>query len=179
MFARLGAYVMNADEMVRCMLVEKGPVQKKILRAFPNAADQRGGIDRGKLAQIVFHDVSQLTILEEILHPEVHRRIARELQMLRRAKKWDVVVLDVPLLFESGMDDGVDATVVVQARRDQQIQRVIASRMMTRAQVVARLRRQMPQVEKIRRADFVIDNRDSKAKTRAQVKRIWEGLVQR
>ena len=86
-------------------------------------------------------------------------------------------VLEVPLLFESNMETLADAVIVVRSNQRLQIERVVKKRKMTRAQALARLRRQMPQQEKLRRADFVIDNRRSKQDTRAQVRRIFDALV--
>lgn len=177
MFAHLGADVLDADVIAHDLLTEDGPCRKKVCRAFPEAVDGDGRLDRQVIAREVFRHLEQLKILEEILHPAVKARMRAILQTLRSRKKTSMVVLDIPLLFESGLDSLADAVIVVRANRAQQINRVVKSRSMTRYAAEARLRRQMPQREKLKRADFIIDNRFSKAETRAQVKRIWDGLV--
>jgi len=177
MFAHLGADVLDADVIVHDLLTEDGPCRKKVCRAFPEAVDGDGRLDRQVIAREVFRYREQLKILEEILHPAVKARMRAILQTLRSRKKTSMVILDIPLLFESGLDSLADAVIVVRANRAQQINRVVKSRSMTRYAAEARLRRQMPQREKLKRADFIIDNRFSKAETRAQVKRIWDGLV--
>lgn len=178
MFAQMGAEVIDADRIVHELLLEDGPCRKKILALFPDVCGVDGEIDRMLLAQEVFGNRDKLQRLEGILHPAVSARIKQVLRALRAQKDRSVVVLDIPLLFEAGMEGMVDAVIVVKADRRLQIDRVVRTRKMTRAAVQARLRRQMPQREKLKRADFIIDNRFSKAETRAQVRRIWEGLVQ-
>ena len=88
-----------------------------------------------------------------------------------------MVVVDVPLLFEAKFEDLFEVVVVVTASQTLQIKRLMKDRKMTRKDVISRISKQMPQVDKVARADFIIDNRDTKAKTRAQVKEIWDGLV--
>jgi dephospho-CoA kinase len=177
MFERLGAEIIDADEIAHELLVEHGPCRKKICEIFPCVVGADGVIDRKKLAGEVFKDEKKLKDLEDILHPAVGKRIKQVLQFLRLQKKVEVVVLDIPLLFEAGIDHQTDVVIVVKADREQQIGRVVKARGMTRSAAVARLRRQMPQKEKLKRADFILDNRFSKAETRTQVRQIWEGLV--
>lgn len=177
MFERLGAEIIDADEIAHELLIERGPCRKKICEIFPCVVKADGVIDRKKLASEVFKDDKKLKDLEGILHPAVGKRIKQILQFLRSQKKVEVVVLDIPLLFEAGIDHQADVVIVVKADREQQIRRVVKARGMTRSAAVARLRRQMPQKEKLKRADFILDNRFSKAETRAQVRQIWEGLV--
>jgi len=177
MFARLGARVLDADTIANALLVKKGPCRSRIQKKFPTAAGSGGEIDRMRLAQDVFQSAKKLRDLEKIIHPAVEREIRRALRVFKAKRSVHMVVLDVPLLFEAGLDALADAVIVVRANQRQQIERVTKSRSITRQEALSRLRRQMPQKDKMERADFIIDNRFSQAKTRAQVKRIWDGLV--
>ena len=88
-----------------------------------------------------------------------------------------MILIDVPLLFEAGFEDLCDVIVVVKTNQVLQVKRLMKSRAMTRKDIINRIHQQMSQAEKVARADFIIDNRDAKAKTRAQVRKIWDGLV--
>jgi dephospho-CoA kinase len=100
-----------------------------------------------------------------------------QIQELLKGNAPKMVVLEVPLLFEAGFDDIVDAVIVVKSSQRVQIERVAKSRSMKRKEIMLRFYHQMPQSEKLEHADFIIDNRYTKAGTRAQVKQIWDGLV--
>ncbi|MFP4473497.1 MAG: dephospho-CoA kinase [Candidatus Omnitrophota bacterium] len=176
MLADLGARVIDADRVVSD-LFEQQEIRARIQEAFPTAVTDKG-MNRSALAGIVFHDPQKLDRLEGIIHPAVRQ------EMRGRITRWSdegfdgVVVLDVPLLFEAGMEDMVDVTIVVRADQEQQIERVLAREDITRDDVLRRIKRQMPLEEKIQRADFVVDNRHSRQETREQVLTIWKPLVQ-
>ncbi|MEW5894711.1 MAG: dephospho-CoA kinase [Candidatus Omnitrophota bacterium] len=176
MFRELGAGVIDADQIAHHLIEEDHDCREEIKRKFPLAVGN-GEINREKLAKEVFTDEMKLKALEEILHPAVYRYIKKGIRGFSRDKKVKVVVLDVPLLFEAGFEDLVDAVVVVRANQRQSIERVSHARHFKRQDILKRQRRQMPQREKLKLADFIIDNRKSIAETRAQVKTIWDGLA--
>lgn len=176
MFAQLGAAVIDADQVAKEALFHDPFCTHRVKRLFPEAVEQ-GKINPKTLADIVFHHPDRLSQLEGIVHPAVRRKVAARLRQLQKGGRIKVVILDAPLLFEAGWDDFADAVIVVKANQALQIRRVMKDRGMSRQDILTRLRVQMPQQEKMERADFVIDNRFSKAKTRAQVKSLWDGLV--
>jgi dephospho-CoA kinase len=116
--------------------------------------------------------------LEGIVHPYVAAELKKELNALRREKA-EVVVLDVPLLFESGFDRMTDIAIVVKADRATQIARSMKRLSLPRGEAIRRIRAQMPIKEKMRRADIVIDNKGSSGETRKQVNRVWDMLRRR
>ena len=126
------------------------------------------GVDRAKLAQAVLGDPAALARLEAIVHPLVRRE---ELRFIDEAGKAGapVAVLDIPLLFETGRDSLVDAVVVVSAPPEVQRARVLERPGMTEEKFRALLAKQMPDDEKRRRADFVVDSSGSYDSARAQV----------
>jgi len=177
MFVDLGAILIDADAITHALLDTHRGCQKRIKAVFGSGVFNGEKVDRAKLAVTVFENPGALEALENIIHPLVLEQIKKRLAQLKRTRSCPMCVLEVPLLFESNMETLADAVIVVRSNQRLQIERVVKKRKMTRAQALARLRRQMPQQEKLRRADFVIDNRRSKQDTRAQVRRIFDALV--
>ncbi|MBI1985689.1 MAG: dephospho-CoA kinase [Rhodospirillales bacterium] len=153
-FRRLGVPVHDADKVVHGLLARGGAAVEKIARLFPDTVKD-GAIDRGYMAGAVFEDPDALERLEAVLHPMVRRdEIAFLGAAARRGCR--LVVLDVPLLFETGGEARCDAVVVVSCPRFIQEQRVLKRPGMTRERFESILARQMPDAEKRRRADFVV-----------------------
>jgi dephospho-CoA kinase len=169
-FAEAGVPVHDADLTVhRLYADEASPL---IERAFPGTTGP-DGIDRDKLAKRVLGDAAALRVLESIVHPLVLREEARFLADAERSGA-PLAVLDIPLLFETGAEGRVDAVVVVTAPAETQRLRVFQRAEMTEGKFQALLARQMPDAEKRRRADFVVDTSGGFDSARAQVRAIVE-----
>ena len=151
---RLGVPVHDADAAVHALLAAGGAAVGPGARAFPGVAAD-GGIDRGRLGAIVFDDPDALAALEGILHPMVRNAERRFLGAMARRRR-RVVVLDVPLLFETGGEARCDAVINVSAPGFIQEARVLRRPGMTRERLERILAKQMPDREKCRRADFVV-----------------------
>jgi len=177
MFYDLGAGIIDADEISRRLLEPGGRCVRAVCQAFPQACTGRGEIQRAVLAELVFGHPDRLTRLEDLMHPRIRREIQNRIRDMVRPSKTAMIVVDVPLLFEAGFDDLFDVVTVVRSTQQLQLQRLKRSRQMSRRQVLMRLAHQWPQSTKLKRADFIIDNRSTHAKTRSQVRAIWEGLV--
>jgi len=173
MFESLGARVLNADKIAHKLIAKNGRCHKRVVKAFGKEILTRGVIDRNKLAGVVFNDFRKKKKLEQIIHPEVIKELKARLAQYKKNKRVKIAVIDVPLLFESGLDRVVDATLVVKANREKQISRNIKRRGLTRAEILKRIKGQLSVKKKIRLADFVVDNRGDSKKTRRQVKEIW------
>lgn len=154
MFRRMGVPVYDADAAVHRMMRRGGSAVAAVAAAFPGV-ERNGAIDRAALGQRVFGDDAAMKRLEAIIHPRVRDDERAWLEAMRR-RKAKIVVMDVPLLFESGRDKRYDATVVVTAPAFLQRDRVLARPNMTPARFAAIRARQMPDGEKRRRADFVV-----------------------
>lgn len=152
---RMRIPLFDADGVVHRLLAPRGAAVARVEDAFPDVRTDEGGIDRRRLGQRVFGDPTALARLERIIHPMV---AAREKQFLAhaRARHERLVVLDVPLLFESRGAARCDYVVVVSAPAMVQRQRVMRRPGMTEARFAAILEQQMPDTEKRRRADFVV-----------------------
>ncbi len=172
--ARRGAAVVDADRIAHQAIAPGTAAYQKAVKAFgPGIIDAKGRILRPRLGDLVFGDIRQLRLLNRMIHPEVIRVIRRR---IRSAE--GVVVLDVPLLFESGLDSLCDKTIVVSCDRTVQLGRLREKRGLTASQIRRRLNSQMPLEKKIRLADFVIDNSGSIKKTKNQVselrRKLWK-----
>ncbi len=157
-FRRAGIPVFDADAAVHRLQAPGGRAVRATAARFPEAVGKgkRGPyVDRARLRQAVLGRPDQLRDLERIIHPMVRREERAFLGRARRAGR-PLVVLDIPLLLETGGDKRVDRVVVVSAPRAVQIQRVRLRRRMNDADIAAVLARQMPDREKRRRADVVI-----------------------
>lgn len=164
MFRDLGVPVFDADAEVHRLY--RAALVPAIEAAFPGSTDERG-VDREKLAGALA-DPAAMARLEAIVHPAVHESRRRFLDEAR-ASGHDLVVFDIPLLFETGGEKNVDRVVLVSAPYDKQRERVLARPNMTPAKFEAILARQVPDAEKRRRADIVIDTGVEIERTRKAV----------
>lgn len=174
LFTECRAKVICADELAREIVKPGTAAFEEIRRTFGDVVvAPDGALDRQHLARIVFRDPPKRKKLESIIHPLVRER---ELGMIEEYRGFPLVVLDVPLLFESGMDSHCDKTVVVIISEKLREERLVANRSMNASQIRERLAAQMPQEEKARRADFLIDNSGSRQQTAIQVNEILKKL---
>ena len=172
-FAEAGVPVHDSDAVVHALY--EGEAVPLIESAFPGATSD-GKVDRVKLAAMVVGDVPAMARLESIVHPLVSK--AREKFLAdARARGVPVVVLDVPLLFETGGHDGCDAVVVVSAPPEVQRRRAFERPGMTEEKFSALIAKQMPDAEKRRRADFIVDSSQSFDHARAQVRDILAAVA--
>jgi dephospho-CoA kinase len=172
-FAEEGVPVHDADAVVHRLY--EGEAVNAIEAAFPGTTAD-GKVDRNKLAARVLGDAAALQRLEAIVHPlvqEAERRLLAE----AAANGEKVAVLDIPLLFETGGDRRVDAVVVVSAPPDVQRARVLERPGMTIEKLESILSKQMPDAEKRRRADFVVDSSQGFESAHAQVRAILDAVA--
>lgn len=176
-FRDLGVPVIDADALAREETAPGSSALDDIRAEFGQDVFQPdGSLDRAALARIVFSDSSRLSALEAILHPRVRRR-EEELIALHRGEP--LVVLEVPLLFETGAQALCDRVLSVTADEAVRRARLVQDRGMSEDQIRLRLSRQMPQDEKDRRADFVIDNSGTRERTRTAVKKLHDQIAGR
>ena len=174
MFARLGVPVFDADVIVHGLQGPGGALVGSIEHVFPGTTGPEG-VDRAELGRRVFADPAALALLEEIVHPAV--RAKREEFLLEHAGA-PLVVFDIPLLFEKGALDEVDAVLVVSAPPDVQRARVLARPGMSPERFAEVLALQLPDAEKRARADYLIDTGCPIGETEAAVAALVEKLTQ-
>jgi dephospho-CoA kinase len=176
MFVELGVPVYDADAAVHRLYAKGGAAVAPVEAAFPGVT-VAGAIDRQRLSARVVGDAAAMKRLEAIVHPLVSESRNAFLQKAE-AEGAPLVVLDIPLLFETGGQNRVEKTVVVSAPAEAQHDRVLARPEMTKEKFHAILEKQTPDAEKRRLADYVIDTGGSLEETRAQVRALVESLTQ-
>lgn len=170
MLRRLGVPVHDADATVHRLLARGGKAVGAVAAAFPGVV-RDGTVDRAALGARVFGQPAELRRLEAILHPLVRRAEADFLKIQRR-RRAPLVVLDIPLLFETGGGARCDAVAVVSCPAFLQEQRVLRRPNMSRARLAAIRAQQMPDAEKRRRADWVVPTGAGRAAALRDLRRI-------
>ena len=173
LFEEEGAPVYDSDAAVHALYAAGGAAVAAVEQAFPGVTGLEGGIDRAKLSTRVVGDPEALKRLEAVVHPLVGAHRAAFFAEMDDA---DVVVIDVPLLFETGGEKRMDAVVVVSAPEALQRERVLARDGMTPEKLAAILTRQTPDADKRARADFVIDTAEGLETARRQVRSVLRAL---
>lgn len=174
MLMRMGIPVYDADAAVHRMMSKSGIAVAAVAAAFPGV-EKNGAIDRAALGKQVFGNDAAMKRLEGIIHPLVRSDERRFLAEMHR-RGTALVVMDVPLLFESGREKRYDATMVVSAPALVQRARVMARPGMTAARFAAILQRQMPDAEKRRRADFTVPSGLGRAVTWRALRKVLRTL---
>jgi dephospho-CoA kinase len=175
-----GAVVLDADLIAHEILAPGGAAVRAVLQRFGSeVAGPAGGIDRRRLRSLVFADPPARRDLEAITHPLIYAAMASRLG--GHFEQDTVVVVDAPLLVETGGRDrvGMQALVVVAAEQSQQIERVVARGGMTAEEAAAVIAAQAPAERKLAAADYVLDNRGGPADLEAGVETLWAELLER
>lgn len=171
-FGELGAFTVNADYVVSELLEEK-PVLEKLWQILGSKVfDKEGRLIKAKVSDMIFRDGNLRRAVEDILHPLVFETME---ETLKRAKA-DIAVVEAPLLFERGYEWRFQKTVTVYTDESTALQR-LESAGINSEDALGRLKSQMPVKEKIRRADFTIDNNGTVENTKRQVRDIYELLA--
>jgi dephospho-CoA kinase len=177
MFSALGAELIDADDLAR-QIVEPGqPALAAILNVFgPTVVQADGGLDRKRLADIVFADPLALARLNAITHPRIRERMDAQVE----ARRMDpgLLILDIPLLYENARNESVEKTIVVWVDEVTQLARLRARDGLEREAAMARIAAQLPLAEKKSLADYVIDNSGTREETRRQVDALFRLLQQ-
>ncbi|WP_051608980.1 dephospho-CoA kinase [Fodinicurvata fenggangensis] len=177
MLRRLGLPVHDADQAVHRLFAKSGRAVEPVSRHFPDVLVD-GAVDRKRLGERVFADDAALRLLESLVHPLV-RQEALDFLKRHRRRRSPLVVLDIPLLYETGGDDLCDHVIVVSAPLRIQRQRVLKRPGMNEEKFRAVLARQLPDALKRRRADYVIQTGLGKALTFRQLARLVRKLRRR
>lgn len=172
-----GAEVVEADELAR-RAVEPGTEALAAIvgRWGPGMLDESGELDRAALREIVFRDPEERARLEQIVHPAV-QRLRAEAFRAAEAAGWRIVVADIPLLFEVGMEDEFDLVVLVDAPEDVRLERIVSARGLTADEARSMMDAQMPSERKRAHADVVIDNTGTMEELEARAARVWDELL--
>jgi dephospho-CoA kinase len=175
MLRHLGAVVVDADEAAHAVYEPGTPGFESVIREFGDYYVRDGRIDRQRLGELVFKDAASRRRLNAIVHPLVREWMAaRTVEAAEHGA--EVVVQDVPLLFENGLERLFSSVVLVYVPEEMQIKRLVEGRGFTPERAGAIIATQVPIEEKRRRAQHVIDNSGTTEQTRAQVEELWARL---
>ncbi len=182
LLSKKGAIPINSDEIGHQLLKRGSPVMGALLEAFgSDILDQSGDVSRPKLGAIVFNDKAARERLNAIMHPPIVERSRSEAKMLVTEDTNCVVLIDAPLLIEAKSQDTVDVIVVVTASTHTQLQRLLEraikqNRLPSQAEAQARIDSQMPLSEKIKYADFVLENDGTLEELEQKVEKLWHEI---
>ena len=176
----LGAFIVDADRAAHEVVLPGTKAFNEIVRIFGKQILQKSGeIDRERLGSIIFNDSAMRSILEEVVHPEVMRSMDEQICSIKSDFTDAVVILDVPLLIETGMHKGVSEVIVVYCPEDMQIKRLMIRDNISREEALAKVRAQISIEEKRRYASLLIDNSASRDNTRRQVKNTYTRIKEK
>lgn len=180
LFRAKGAYIIDFDELAHLVEEPNGPAWKGIVENFGREIlNTDDTINREKLGDIVFRDREKLKELNSIVHPAVYDEWKREINDIRKEKKDAIIISDIPLLMEVGMQDAADITILVYISPEEQIKRIMKRNGYSRKESEDRLNSQMSIDDKIPYADFVINNEGSIKETKKVVDEVWETLIKK
>lgn len=179
MLVARGAFLIDADELARAATNDPA-VLSRVSAELGGEFVKDGQLERQAVGRAVFADPALLEKLNAIVHPWVAaRREELEAEAMQRVEPPPLIVHDVPLLFEVGLDRSVDVTLVVTAPLPIRVRRVAARSGLSDSEVRSRDAAQLPEREKAARADFVIDNAGSEEELEGRVARLWPELLAR
>lgn len=174
LLVRRGALLIDLDRIAREIVEPGQPALRAIAERFGQAVLQPDGtLDRKKLGAIVFADPAERKALEQITHPAIRAVMKERMEMNRRTHPDRLTVVDVPLLYESGLASYFEKVMVVYVPRSEQLKRLMNRDKLPLEEAQRRLAAQMDIEEKKRLADYVIDNSGSPENTERQVERFW------
>ena len=176
-FARLGAVVVDADQLAREVVAPGSAVLEKLVETFGEEILRADGtLDRSAMGQRIFADQAARERLNRIIHPAIAELSTKRLAELRHRRDLPLILYEAPLLFEAGAENRVDRVLVVTVDPQVQVRRLMARDHCDAAAARQKIAAQMPQAEKIARADYVIDNSTTPADLQRQVERVWAEL---
>lgn len=174
----LGAEIINADEIAHSVVAPYKPAWNEIINLFgKEILNKDNTINRKELGEIVFNDREKLMQLNQITHPHIIQEISNSIKEVSLANLQAVVLVEVPLLFETYMDKLFDEIWVTWVDRETQIKRLIERDGISEEDATKRIESQMPLDEKAKRADLVIDNRHDIEETIAKVTRYFNNIL--
>lgn len=174
MLVRRGAILIDADQIARIVVEPGSPVLDRIVERFGQAVlNPDGSLHRKKLGEIVFNDASAREDLERLIHPAIRAMMTERMAHFEREHPRKLVVVDVPLLFESKLEGMFSEIMLVYIPKELQLTRLMHRDGLTAEQAESRLNAQMPIEDKKALADIIIDNRGSLEETERQIDRFW------
>ncbi|MGC9323972.1 MAG: dephospho-CoA kinase [Desulfomonilia bacterium] len=180
MLRDLGCHIIDADRIAFDVVQKGKPAWREIVEHFgEDVLLENGQIDRAVLGDIIFHDHGKKELLNSIVHPEVYREIAKRIEEYSSAVPDTVVILDIPLLIETGMNGNFHEIILVYVPESVQIERLMERDSLSYQSALARVRSQMSIEEKKLFSTIIIDNSHSLEQTRKRVREVYDDLLRK
>lgn len=177
-FQRKGAAILSGDQIGKEVVEENKRVLKELVLAFGESIlTKNGKLNRRKLGQIAFASQEAKEKLNGIIHPYLLRELRQRIKDLRNKGKMPVVVIDAALIVEWGLEKELDYLIFVESKREDKIKRLKEEKGYTRREALDRIKSQLPERVKKRKADFVIRNDKGLAELRQRAERVWKHLI--
>jgi len=179
LFAELGARVLSADDIAREVLAKDMPAYRDVIEYFGSGVVLPDGeIDRAALARIIFNEPDARKILDDVTHPRIISRMQEHIKQFKECPQCSnaILVVEIPLLFECGLEDMVDEVLLVAAEQGTQIDRLTMRNEISSEEALRRIHAQMPMEVKIGKADRVIWNDGTLQDLQQTIRRIWEEI---
>jgi len=178
LFQILGCKIIDVDVKAKQIIQKDVLLQKELKKAFGREIFFKdGSLNRKHLAHLAFRDEEKTLELNKIIHPRMVSEVIEEMETARFSLRYPLIIVDAALIFEISIEKMFDAVIVVFANLDHRIQRVMERDNLKRAEVLARVRRQIPLEEKRAWADYVVDNNGTTGDLNKQVDQIYEELI--
>jgi len=173
-FQEKGAYVFDSDRIAKEIIIRSDKVRKSIEKSFNIKIIKNDALDTKTLADVAFSNKKNQKILNSIIHPEVIKEIDKHItKMINKTK---LFVADIPLLFEAGLEKKFDYIILVVARFDLRVKRALKRGYLSKDDIIKRAQLQMPDEEKKKLADFVIENNGTVQELREKIDRLYEQI---
>ena len=177
-FERWGAKVLNADLIAKQVVDEDAEVQTELRKAFGKKIFYRNNrLNRKYLARIVFEDESKTRRLNRIVHPRMVGRLIEEIEKARESEKYPIIAIDAALIYELNLEHMFDAVIVVSSKMHNRIKRIEERDKLSKREIIHRIQRQLPIEEKMRWADFVIENNGTLDELRHRAYKVYRKLM--
>ncbi|MFA5728374.1 MAG: dephospho-CoA kinase [Candidatus Neomarinimicrobiota bacterium] len=173
--AEKGAYVLDADLIAKKLMESDPQIRDEIIEAFGSDVYKDGKLDTQKLAQRAFASEVDQRLLNDIVHPRVVDYFQEKVDKLR--SKYELIVLDAPLIFESGFDSRLDHTLLIYTKYKIRLERALRRGNLSREDILRRIDLQMPEEDKRELAEFVIENNGAEEQLKSAVDELYDKLI--
>jgi len=170
-----GAYIFDADQIAKQLMESDPDIRTEVAATFGSDLYQNGKLDTRKLAQRAFISEIEQRQLNDIVHPRVVEYFQQESEKLR--DQYDLVVMDAPLIFESGFDSRLDHTLLIYTKYKIRLERAIRRGNLSREDILRRIDLQMPEEDKRELAEFVIENNGTDEQLKVAVEELYDRLT--
>ncbi len=177
-FREKGAVILSGDQIGKEVVEKDKKVLKELVRTFgQDILNRNGTLNRRRLGERAFAARESKDKLNQMVHPRLLKELRKRIQSLRKKRKDSVVVVDAALIVEWGLQEELDYLVFVESKREEKIRRLQKEKGYSRREALDRIKSQLPEMDKKKKADFVIGNDKGLKELREKANRVWKKIV--